>query len=340
MTRYISDQNAVALLHESGTYGVTSGAANIGVWVGQVSDHSIDDNEGLIVDRYLGNLSRSYGTITPGPQDVTGNLTMYPQDMRLLFWAIGSVTDQTAVAANAAHYVNQVNTNQWLSPFTSGTNTISAPISFALEDSKTAPGTGVNFNRTVRGCVPNSVKLSLAQGEKAILECSYVAQSLTHGSGTALTLTGSNITRTPYLWSNSTLTLAGSPINTAKEISFEINNNLEAPHYINGSRVIGVPILGNREYNLEVKLDLDSDLAKMFYSGLYKTNTAFNANLDLNADSSSTGSAHTILFLSGCKIMAMDNPSVIDGTTESKISIMAQSVIGSSIDTVIKYNPY
>ena len=88
MTRYQSDQNKVVLVHESGTYGVTSGAANIGIWVGQVTDHSIEDSEGLIVDRYLGNLSRSYGTITQGPQDVTGTLTMHPQDMRLLFWAI------------------------------------------------------------------------------------------------------------------------------------------------------------------------------------------------------------------------------------------------------------
>ena len=233
-----------------------------------------------------------------------------------------------------------VNTNLWLSPFTSGTNTISAPISFGLEDSKTAPGTGVNFNRTVRGCIPNSVRLSLAQGEKAVLECDYVAQSLTHGSGTALTATGSNITTTPYLWSNTTLTLSGNVIDTAKEISLEVNNNLEAPHYINGSRVIGVPILGNRDLMLDVTLDLDSDESKLWYNTLYKNNAAFNSTLELNGDSSTTGSAHTILFLSGCKIMAMDNPSVVDGTTESKISIQAQSVIGSSIDTVIKYNVY
>ena len=45
MARYIQDQNKVALLHESGTYANASGN---GVWLGEVTENSIDDSEGKL----------------------------------------------------------------------------------------------------------------------------------------------------------------------------------------------------------------------------------------------------------------------------------------------------
>lgn len=87
MGRFISDSNKIALLHESGTYANTSGN---GVWLGEVTDHSIDDAENKLENRYLGTSSRSFGSFDQGPRDVTGTLTYNAQNFRLPFFAIGS----------------------------------------------------------------------------------------------------------------------------------------------------------------------------------------------------------------------------------------------------------
>ena len=82
MPRYISDMNKVVLLAESGTYGVTSGTTNGGLWVGEVTEHSVDDNENLLEDRYLGTNTRSVAEWAAGPRDVTGTITYNAQDFR------------------------------------------------------------------------------------------------------------------------------------------------------------------------------------------------------------------------------------------------------------------
>ena len=72
-----------------------------------------------------------------GVKDVTGTLTLHPHDMRYMFYAIGSIVEVSgATLAEASHGVSEVNSNVWQSPFTSGTGTHPAPMSFTLEDSK------------------------------------------------------------------------------------------------------------------------------------------------------------------------------------------------------------
>ena len=334
MVRFISDMNKVVLIQESGTYAATSGNAH---WLGQVTAHSIEDSENKIIQKFLGTLSRSYDAVDQGPRDIKGTLTYNMQDARIPFFAIGSVVDLNSGTNHIVHYATQVNTNLMLSPFTSGTGLQSAPMSFTLEDSKQSPGTGRNFIRTIRGCVPDEVTITAAQGEKVSVECSYIGQTLTHSSGATTTLT--EVTTTPYLWNNATLTIGGSTISTAKEIALSINNNIEAPHYLNGSRDIGYPFPKMREISLDVTLDLDGNDADMLYNSFYKTNTVFNTTFDLNRDSS-TGSQHTIIFMSGCRVSSMENPSAVEGPVESTITIRPQSIIGSAIDTVANYNPW
>jgi len=48
MVRFISEQNKIVFLHESGTYAATSGN---GVWLGQVIENSIDDSENKIIQK-------------------------------------------------------------------------------------------------------------------------------------------------------------------------------------------------------------------------------------------------------------------------------------------------
>jgi hypothetical protein len=336
MTRYIGDTNKVVFQYESGTYAVSSGAASTAQWIGQVEDNSFDENESKIVGRFMGTATRSYDTIELGPTEYTGTLTYAPNDMRFVFWAIGSINETTGTGTANIHYANQINHGNWLSPFISGTGQISCPSSFTIEDSKTAPGTNKNFVRTIKGCVVNSARVIASQGEKVKCEVDYVAQNVVLTSGTTLSVTTN--TNTPYLWNNCTLTASGNVIQTAKEVTLEINNNIEGPHYVNGSRVIGVPILGNRDVTLDVTMDLNSNDAGVLYD-LFKNNAVFNTTFDLNGDRTA-GSLHTIFFLSGCKINSMENPSTVEGPTESSINIMAQSIVGSAIDTVSKYNAW
>jgi len=336
MGRYIADQNKVVGIHESGTYAVPMTGSSF--WIGQVTENTIDDSENLLIDRFLGTSTRNYDTVEQGPRDITGTLTYHVQNMRLPFWAIGSVYDISGT--NSQHIVTEIATDSRLNPFVSGTGDLNPPMSFTLEDSKQAPGAGKNFIRTVKGATPNVVTITATQGEKVTAEVEYVGQTLEFTSGATTSVLEE--TNRPYLWSDCTLTLAGSTIKTAKEISFEINNNIEPPHYLNGSRDISTPILQEKDYTLNVTLDLEADDAKMLYETLYKNNGSFNAVFDLNADSSA-GSQHAIFTLSGCRITAMDNPSTNEGLTESTIEIRPETVSAQEYASTLTsgiFNPY
>jgi len=330
MVRFISDQNKVVMFAESGLYATASGTA--GLWIGLVESNSIDDSENKMATRFVGASTRSFTQMIPGPRDVKGTLTYAPQDMRLPFLVIGSIVDGGA-ANKYTHLATQVNTDVRQSAFTSGT--LNAPNSFTLEDSKTAVGGNNTFIRTINGCVADKITITATQGEKVKVDVDYIGQTLNFTSGTASTTTVS--TATPYLWNNCSLVVSGTTIQTAKEVSLEISQNVEAPHYLNGSRDISVPFFKNRDNKLSIQLDLDAPTSSLLYNALYKQNAQFDATFDLNADVTAVGSQHTIYFLSGCRIMNMDAPSEIEGTVESKIEISAPILIGSSFDAVPKY---
>ena len=347
MARFIGDFQKVVGIHESGTYAyAASGADSVAgstYWPGQVIDHSIDDDENYIEDRYMGTAKQNYDTMEQGPKDLTGTLSLHPHDMRYLFYAIGSIVEVSgATLTTATHSVSEVNSDVWQSPFTSGTGLHPAPMSFTLEDSKQSPGAGRNFIRSVHGAVVDRAILTLTQGEKATIEIDYIAENLVPSSGATTNLINSGgQALTPYMWDDSILTLAGSPMDTANEIVFTVNRNTKAKHYNNGSRVIGTPFHGNRDYTLDVTMDLDGLDAMWLYEQYYRGGSVFNGNLDMNADVTSIGSKHTTLIFSGCKITAMDNPSLADvDTTETKLTIRPQSVAGSAWDRTHLYNPF
>jgi len=338
MTRYLSDQNKVVLFQESGTY---AGSATPNPrWVGEVQDSSIDDNEGKLEDRYLGNLSRSYADFQDGPLDVTGTLTYKAQDMMLFAHAVGSVYETNTAGTNKV-IVSEVNSDKIQNPFVSGTsNSTSVPFSFSLEDSKQSPGTGKNFIRTVRGAVSNTHTLSIAQGEKVSVDVGYTAQSIDGRSGTSTTISAPSVK--PYLWNSATLTMFGTSFDTAKDISLEVNNNVEGPHYINGSRVIGAPYQGNRDYTLSLTSDLDSETSIAVYNQYYKGGSTFNATLDMNQDST-TGSQHTEIIMSGCEITSFEAPSTVEGVNELTLEIRPKNVSAEIYDDATKigsYNPF
>jgi len=340
MTRFISDQNKVVMLLESGTYANgndTTGITGSVAWIGQVTDNSIDDAENKIETRYLGTATRNFDTFDDGPRDVTGTLTYHPANMRIPFMAIGSIVD-TAAGSKSFHLATEVSTNVWGNAFVSGTGALRTPLSFTLEDSKQGVGTGKNMIRTIGGCVPNTTTISATQGEKVQVAVDYVGQTLTFSSGTSSTTT-TRSGLTPFLWSDCSITISGTTMDTVKSFDFEINNNIDAPHYLNGSRDISAPIVGNRDYTFTVTMDLDAEDADVLYQDLYKDNGTFNCTLDMNKDVT-TGSQHAIFGLNDCKITSFEAPSVVEGTTEATLEIRPKSVVGSCFDTEVNYNPW
>lgn len=321
MARFASDQNKVLGIHESGTYA--SPMTGSSFWIGQVTSNSIDDQENKVATRYLGTSTRSLDTVDEGVRDVTGTVSYRVQNMMMPFYAIGSVTEVTSGTGAIEYKATEIGTDVAQSAFTSGSYN---PLwSFTIEDSKQAPGTGRNFIRTVNGCNINNVSLTATQGEVVTSEVEYLGQSLTFSSGATTTVTEN--TRHPYNFGDVTLTMAGSTL-TAKEITFEINQNLVGPHYLNGSRDIATPFPGNRDYTLSVTLDLDSSTSAIWYNEYYKSTSSFNTTLDLNRDIAATGSQHAIFILSGCRITSMDVPSENEGVTEATIEVMAEKMDG------------
>jgi len=290
-------------------------------WIGQVISNSIDDQENKIPTRYLGTSTRSIDTMDEGVRDVTGTMTYRNQNFMLAAYAIGSVAE-TLSGPGVIHYtVSEIGNDVRQSAWTSGP--LNPPISFTLEDSKQAVGTGRNFIRTVNGCVPNSISIKASSSEVVSTDVDYLGQTVTFSSGT--TTSGLVVTRSPYTFGNTSLTVAGSTI-TAKEITLEINQNMEGPHYLNGSRDIAVPFAGNRDYALSVTMDLDSSMASVLYNTYYKSTSSFNTTLDFNKDVTATGSQHAIFTLSGCHISSMDNPSENEGVTETSMEVTVEKV--------------
>ncbi len=335
MGRYISDQNKVVVIQESGTYGNTSG---IGRWPGEVTDISIDENQGKIEDRFLGNLSRSYGDFADGPIDVTGTVTLNAQDMFFVAKAIGSVgetSDTTNTNTNSV-VVTEQNSDVVQNPFISGINRdATIPFSFTLEDSKQAAGTGRNSIRTLRGCVLNTVSLNLTQNEKVTIDVDFMAQNVAYTSGATTAVTARTVP--PYLWSDATLQMFGVGINLgstiqAEDIVFEVNNNMTAPHYINGSRVAAEPFVGNRDYTLTVTSDLDSTTAAVIYDEFHQGGSVFNATLTLDATRVAIGSQSAIITMSGCNLTSMERPSTIEGTNKQTLIIRPKNVDMVTLD--------
>ena len=137
------------------------------------------------------------------------------------------------------------------------------------------------------------------------------------------------------MWEHSTLTLAGSPMDTATNVSLEINEYKVGKHYNNGSRVISVPYSPRKDYTLNVTMDLDGQDAMWLYEQYYKGGSTFNGTLDMNADITAVGSKHTTLILSGCEVTDMPNPSSADAdTTETTLEII-KSTLESGEDVLI-----
>lgn len=336
MSRFVADQNKLVFFHESGLYGSSNPGLG-SIWPGQVQSHDLDESTGVIPVRYLGGADRNVDSFEMGPKDYTGTYTYYPQDWRMVFFALGSCVDAGSPSPYS-HVISEVNSTDE-NGFTSGT--YNPFISFALEDSKIpASGTGKNFVRTVKGCTVNTWTLTGAQGEILNAEVNYIAQNTTFGSGATTAVTA--ITNRPYMWKDCTLYIpsgagATNALNTMKDFSLTINNNLSPPHYLNGSEFIAPPTPLNRDYEFTTTLDMTSEKAKTFWESYLVSGTEFNMMLKVSA---STGSREAFFIFSGCKLLDMDTPSPMEGVSEQSLTIQPKTGECRVNDLIFKYKPW
>lgn len=336
MGRFVNDMNQVGILLESGTYANPTGTSLN--WPGMVQSLDVTDNQNIILTRFLGLGNKNVGTFEDGPRDIEGTINLFPQDWRLLGLAIGSITTTSGTSQSSnyrfdlAQQVSSVRHNA----FTSGA--FNPWMSFTLEAAGDGPTANQNFIRTYKGCVVNQYTLNIEQGEPVSVDISFMAQtgSFTSGGITSLQNVGSN---RPYLWSDVIFQIDGTTVDELRSLTFNYNNNFDGPHYINGSRVIGVPIPTNVDCSVNITQDAESTSIGSYAHVMHLGGSKFNALIDIN-NTINTGSHRLQITLSGCEITEFGAPFNIDGVTQINYTFVPGSVSAISFDRLPLYTAF
>lgn len=324
--RYIGDQSRYAWKYESGTYANSSGTAQ---WGGLTQSAEIGEEMNVISSRYVGGSTRNVELNIDGAQDATLTQSTWVQDWRMLGFALGSVVTTGSPYTHSLVEVNNDSSNA----FTSGTT---APfMSFTAETAKCFNPTGLNFIKTIGGAMVNTLNVNWAMSEPVSMDINCIGQSVSFSSGAPLAPTAN--TERPYMWSDTVIHVpSGTALKYVKSATFSINNNLVADHYINGSRVIELPHPGNRDYEVTVTMDSNSEQAKTFYDSYYKAGSEFNM-LIVSAKSSVRKASIT---LSGCKLTTMPDPTSFENAQEMSLTIKPTTCDVIVVDDIAKYGAW
>lgn len=310
--------------------------------MGLVTEHSPTENMGIMEIRTAGG-TRDFTSLVNGPIDINGTVTYHPQDWKMLFLVMGSVADAGSPSPYT-HVIKAVNNEQ---AQTLGSGLLTPWISFGIDDAKQGTVEGDNFVRKFIGCQANELTISATQNELLECELSYLGQYSDWSSGAIPTfdcsgpgvgLTGGLSGLQPFLYSDIVIHLpSGTILDGIKEANVRVANNLEAVHYLNGSRYAGPHVIGNREYEVTLTMDMISNMAGSLYNNYYKNGTSFNMIYAVNA---TVGSRDMAFILSGCKIREAEVPSPSEGVNDYTFTIMGQTGIVNVNDYTIKYAPW
>lgn len=333
MAIFISDQNQVTFLYESGTYANPSGTS--GNWIGLVTNHSVTETTNVLNLRYVGTTDRNVSQFVDGPLDYEGTLTYHPQDWRMLFLALGSNVD-AGTPSPYTHSITEVNSAD-TNAFTSGA--FNPFVSFTVQDVKRTTEDGQHVIRDYKGAIVNTMSISTSEGTPVECEVTYIAQSVNFGSQVSdiYNIRDEDTTR-PYLWSDTKLHIpSGNVITETKDVNFSINNNLESKHYVNGSRNVELSVPIGRDYEVSATLDATSEHGKILYDQYWQGGSRFNAVLEFTQ---TTGSEEALIFMSGCKMTDFSQPSPAEGVDEFTLTFVPQTVNINVNDLKEKYNAW
>ena len=330
---YLSDKNHVGMKFESGAYANTSGNLQ---WIGEVQSHDVDVTTNVQPIRYLDGDDRNVEQFQAKALDVVGTFTYFPQDWRLLGFALGSITDAGSPSPYI-HNMSEVNSGSRSNAYTSGA--LNPFISFGVEDTHIFQ-TGQNFQRKVFGATVDTFTLNMKQGEILTADVGYKAQYATFGSGAESSLTAA--TTRPFMFSDVKLhSPSGTILQTFIDGTFSVNNNLNPKHYLNGSIYAAVMTPLGREYELNITLEGNTTDTGSIWSNNFISGNQFNMMLEINAQNTAgAGSRDCYIILSGCQVMDMKTPSPVEGTNENTISIKPSSCFATSNDLIYLYNEW
>ena len=326
MAQYDNQSNKVSFAFESGAYGTIHTS---GQWIGLVQSNDLEETEGIEMVRYTGQNNRDVGQYIPTVRDVKGVLTYYPQDWKFLAFTLGA----NVSAGSPSPYSHTITEARNLTgnPMTSG----AIFPSFQIEDAKQYNPTGLNFVRQAQGCVVDSFDMSWDQGGIIENKINYIAQTVIFTSGATTTVTASTLR--PFVWSDVLLSMpSGTTVNTLKSGTLSIKNNANAPHYCNGSRDIATVQMLNSDKTLEITADMDTANANTYY-GYYKSGTAFNSVMTVNAADAGTGSRTLAISMSGCTFTKMTTPTKLEGIQEISMTVDIPTVSAVVADLIEKY---
>ena len=332
MARYVGDQNVTGMLIESGTYAVTSGTALN--WIGYIQSCDINEDTGVKAVRYQGNMNRNVGLWVDGPLNYTAKISYYPTDWSMLPYVLGSCVDVSGTSLST-HVITETNSASG-NAFTSGTK---MPfMSFTLVNQQKGAADGLAFNRTIGGCMVDSATISMKQGDMITVDLDVAGQSGTFTSGTPLVPAIDSGYTKPLMWQNIQVHMpSGTIVSDVLDATIKINNNLEKPHYLNGSRVIEAPQPLNRDYEVDMTLHATSEQSKGFYNQYFIGGSEFNMMFSVTEN---TGSRYAYFVFSGCKMTDMSAPTKFEGINEQKLSIKPKSLIINAGDLNAGYNPW
>lgn len=326
--RFIADKNQFGWFYESGLYSSPTGTTL--QWLGLIQNHAPDDSTNNISVRYLGNDTRNVGQFNNGPLDHTGTISYFPQDWKMLGFALGSTQD-TGTPSPFVHYISEANSDDRYAYITA----TQFP-SFTIEATQVT-STGSNFKRTYNGCMLDSMSINVPQGEIVSVDLNYIGQVVTFATGAPTAVTAP--TTRPFLWSDAKVHLpSGTVIDMVKNFTFTVNNNIDAPHYINGSRQVGLPQPLNRDYEVSMELDADNTWTRPLYNQYFIPGSTFNMMLEITDTQTGAGSRDMFTFMSGCKVMDMEAPEVVEGINAQTITIAPRVCNAEVNDTIQLYN--
>jgi len=309
---------------ESGTYANPTGT--VLQWLGLVQNHTIEDLRASMQIRTEGAGTRNISQTVYTTNDYNGTITYYPQDFRMLGFALGSFFSTSG--PNCSHIVTETNSDTG-NAFTSGTK---APfISFTIQDSKKSPTTNKHFIRTLNGATINSLNVSWAQGEPLTCEVNYIAQQLIRSSGAAAAVTADTLR--PLLWKDVKVHIPSGTTYPTTAGTFAINNNLEGRHVTNGSQEIDLPIPLNRDYSVSLTMDTADDTTNTLYD-YFQFGSSFNMMLEIDGTTTAVGSRSTYIVFSGCNLVTSSQPSPMTGINEDTFTVIPTTCNAKSYDRI------
>ncbi len=326
----VSDQNTIGLQYPSGAAFTSSGAH---FWPGLVQEHTLDVELNTQKVKYTGTGVRDVGRFVNTVKDVTGALSFFPQDFRILLYALGSCADSGSPSPFTHNYIAVDSDDQ--NNFISGTK--NPFMYFGVTESQISPGSNNNLVRTVVGATVDTLTISSAEGDFVTCAVDYIAQDATNNqSGAAPAVTESTVT--PYLFQHVTMHMpSGTKPNGLKSFDLTISNNLNAVHYGNGSAILETITPQSREYELSLTFDSNTDLVQ-FYDSYFIAGSTFNALLAFE-NSAVAGSQDCFITMSGCKMSDMENPVSIEGISECTMTIWPQTLSAIENNLVQYMNP-